>query len=247
MSAFLFGCGKPADQTASPASTGGTTSTVAAGAGGSTGVPVGQPGGEIEAVKATLTKMSQEKELTAIGPYLSNRTAAVFGLVLALPLMMMPSFADMGEALGKALAGGSSQAQPAAKKDPKVAELKAELDALGKKYGLRQQLGDPQEAKQIESRGREFFQDVAKLYDKLSKTELGKGKTEVPNPKDIVKNLESVEYRVVSPQEVQLIAKDKKEKPARMIVEDGAWRLDAGGMDEMNDRTDAKGSAPGKP
>jgi hypothetical protein len=215
----------------SPVTSGGAPSPT------NTGVSVGQPGGEVEAVKAMLTKMSESKDLKDIGPYLSNRTAAAFGLVLMIPLGMVIAFSEMGQGmaqgLGKALGGNDAKATPPPPPDKNLTELKADLDALGKKYGMDNKKNDPEDAKKIEAKGREFFGDVAGLFAKLEKSEVGKGKMDSPKTKDLVKDINDVELTVVSPTEVKITSKTKKDEPARAIVEDGAWRLDMGGMDEF--------------
>lgn len=204
-----------------------------------TGVPVGSAGGEVEAVKATLKKMSEQKDLAALAPYFSNRSAAAMGMVMMIPLTMMIAFADMGQqmgqSLGKAIGGDNAKPSPPPAPDKKVQAMKAEMDGLAKKYDLKGSKPDKEEMKKFESRGREFLTDIGQLFDKMSKSEGGKSKMSGAKPEEFTKKLEDVDFKVVSPTEVKLIPKKKgkNDTPASAILEDGAWRIDFGGIEEL--------------
>jgi hypothetical protein len=215
-------------------------------------VPVGSSGGEVESVKAMLKKMSEQKDLASLAPYFSNRSAAAMGMVMMIPLTMMVAFADMGQqmgqSLGKAIGGDSAKPSPPPAPSKKVQAMKADMDALAKKYDLKGSKPDKEEMKKFESRGREFMTDIGLLFDKMSKSEGGKAKMSGAKPEEFTKKLEDVDFKVVSPTEVKLIQKKKgkDDMPAKAIVEDGAWRLDFGGIEELAKHgKSAPGGGPG--
>ena len=210
-----------------------------------TGVAAGQAGHEIEEVKATIKKMGEQKDLAGIAPYLTNRTAAAFGTVMSIIPMMIVSFGEMGQKMGSELgkALGGKPAEPAKPAEDKVfAEIKTDMEALSKKYGLDKKDGKPSD---LEAHGREFFLEVAKIIDKMGKSDKLKGQGEAPKPSEITKKVEDAEFTVVSPTEVKVVPKDKKDQPAKFVLEEGTWRLDAGGIEDMKKEMSKAG--PGGP
>ena len=200
------------------------------------GVQVGQPGGEVAAVKETLRQMSTAKTLGEIGPYLSNRSAAALGMVLLIPVGLIVAFADMGDQFAKmAPSGGSKPAAPSQdKKLQDIKALKTDFESVMKKYGVDEKKGGGEDqTKKVESRGREFFADMAGLIDKLGKTTGDKSSSMDMKPDKLVKDIDKMEYKVVSPTEVAIVDKDKPDQKAKAVVEDGKWRIDFGGMEDL--------------
>lgn len=222
VAAFIGGC----NRSSNPASSG--------------GVPVGQPGGEVAAAKEAMKKISSAKSITEIGPHLSNRSAGTLGTVLLFPIGMMVGVAEMGDKLGKSLTSAGASAGAGADHDKKLEEvkqIKTELEALTKKYGIDDKSASQEAmAAKVEAKGRELFHDVAALYDKLTKAMGDKAGDLGMKPNDIAKDADKMEYTVVSPTEVKIVDKSAKsgDPHLRAVVEDGAWRIDFGGLNEMH-------------
>jgi hypothetical protein len=211
------GCGKesPTASTASPSGSGSAPA--------SSSVSVGQPGEEVAAVKQMLQKFAKIKSPAEFADYLSNESAALFGIVMLLPL----SFAAAMESQG-----GKTDSQ-----------TKTEIETVLKRYGLNDMSSapTPEQEKRLIGQGRQLMADVGALLERMSKSRKSEGfkidETKLP------KELENLTFEVVSPTEVKITPKDPKERAMKAIVEEGKWRLHIGGMDELK----KMGNAPSSP
>jgi hypothetical protein len=198
-------------------------------------VAAGGAGTEVEAAKETFRKVSAVKDMSEMASYLTNRSAAVFGVILMIPISLMTSMEEMGSSFENMGKDPNAPAAPAAPK--KASPFKAEFETITQKYGIKdmQSGPDPAAMKNLEARGRELMRDLALLMEKIEKS--GKSTGEKSKPDVLQKGPDDFEYTVVSPTRVRIVPKEKP-KPGQpseafLVVEDGRWRLDFGGMEDM--------------
>jgi hypothetical protein len=195
------------------------------------GSGAGGAGTEIQGAQQLLDKIRASNSFEQLPDLLTNRTAAG----LAFPLII---FAQLGMAFSSAgpqagAEGNENHAGP----DEKTKQMQAELDTILKRYGIDEQtMSDDSNRKavsaQIESRGRELLTDLVAFMKKVSPDKEPEKNPPLP-PNDTLnfERLSPTAVKVSSKDGKSLSGFDKDSFEARL--EDGKWRMDAGGIEEM--------------
>jgi hypothetical protein len=191
-------------------------------------------GNEIQNAQQTLDKMRATTSFEQFPDLLTNRTAAG----MSFPLVI---FAQMGIAFnsGELQPGGAENANNAGASE-KAKQMKTELEAILKRYGMDEQtMSDESKRKavesQIESRGRELLTDLVAFIKKTSNDSENK---EAEKPPALPPN-DALTFESLSPTAVKITPKDGKALAGferqflEARLEDGKWRIDAGGIDEI--------------
>ncbi len=203
-----------------------------------------QSGHEIEEAKLAMASLGNAKGLAALSDHLTNESAGAIATPMLLVVAMMSGFGQM--------AGNMASGQPgSADKVKKINDLSASTNAVMKKYGLDGKApgNDDASIHKIELHGRALLKDLGGLMDKMG-GDTQKSSSPFGNKKF---NPDDVTYQVVSPTEVKLIPKkpeDMKDAPKDLAMkfEDGAWRLDFGGVKSVLKQMGTKGGGmPGSP
>jgi len=195
------------------------------------GSGAGGAGTEIQGAQQLLDKIRASNSFEQLPDLLTNRTAAG----LALPLVI---FAQMGLAFSSGVPQmGATENANHGEPDEKTKQMQADLESLLKRYGIDEQtMSDDSKRKavesQIESRGRELLTELIAFMKKVSPDKEPEKNPPLP-PND------TLNFEKLSPTAVKISSKDGKSLSGferdsfEARLEDGKWRMDAGGIEEM--------------
>lgn len=206
-------------------------------------------GPEIQSAQQTLDKIRATTAFEQLPDMLTNRTAAA----MSFPLMLV---AQMGLAFANPeLQPGAAENENSAGTSEKAKQLQAELEAILKRYGMDEEtMKDDSKRKageaQVESRGRELLTELAAF---IKKNMNDKNDNKEPDKPPALPPNDTLTFESLSPTAVKITPKDGKPIPGferqflEARLEDGKWRLDAGGIEEaMESMKKSMESGPGK-
>jgi hypothetical protein len=194
----------------------------------------GSPSGsEIVNAKQALDRLNAASQIGQLADCLTNRSAAAAGMGFVVGAKLMVAMAE-GIGSGEQPPPGGPAAQ-----DQDMKAMNSDLDGVLARYGVQGEPTSQQDRQKLEQtlegRGREFLTDMVVVFDKY------KSLTKEASSPDLklVKSNEA-DFQVISPSAVKITRKDGKpveETSGRTFLEarleDGKWRIDLGGIQDV--------------
>lgn len=181
----------------------------------------------IKDVKTALRGVGKAHSLAELSPHLTNESAGAMAMPNLVNVMSMSGFMQK--------VNSAPNPQPDAPINKHTNVRLAKVNTLLKRYSIdiNAPADDDASINKIELHGRALLKDLSELMEKLS----GPGKPDYPFRNMRFRTNDKI-YEVVSPTEVKLTLKNPKDlkytmKDESMRFEDGAWRMDFGGVKSM--------------
>jgi hypothetical protein len=187
----------------------------------------------IEGAKQALARLVAAKSIDNVPDALTNRSCAglAIGLIVGAELMI---------ALGDAMTSGQTKGgKKTAKPDPKMKAMKLALDGILKRYGLSDRFLAKENRRkwntaEVEKQGRPMLRELIALMNKLGDDNSKSDKTPtIPAESELTFEEISPTVVRITPKNDQPFVDFANKKSIEARLEDGAWRIDVGGIGDV--------------